>query len=455
MKQIAIVLGVSGFTLLTGCSSGPSDTSWLRLMGSPAEESAHAVAVAKDGAVFAVGSTQGSVDDAKSRGGLDAFVAKYNTDGKLEWKKTLGTTENEEARAVTTDADGNVYVTGYTGGALDGGNGPKDDQVFVAKLDSSGKTVWLSLFGETTPVNVNSTKESGEGIVLSGTSLFVTGYTVNSFGKSVGEAPERDAFVLKVDADGKQIEAKVYGSNRNDSGAAIAVAPDGAVYLAGSSDGSMGVDQTSSTTGSKPAQHSTNPNEGFTDAFVMRLGVGEEDSWTRHAGTTSSETGTALAVDSTTGDVYVGGTAANGLEGIQPLGMGDGFVAKFDKAGNFVWQHLVGGSSIDTLEGLAVGTSGRVFATGATWSDLRSGESTGRTDVYLTELNPANGAQVNVLQRTGSENQAWGKGIISDGLGRLIIVGRAEGTMEDQKGAGGFDALLWKVKESELAPVKK
>src|SRR4051794_36905594 len=91
--------------LLAGCSSGgPSDSGWLRLMGSPGEETAHAVAVSNKGAIYVVGSTQGSVDGTPNRGGLDAFVAKYNTDGEVEWKRTLGTPENEEARAVTVDA---------------------------------------------------------------------------------------------------------------------------------------------------------------------------------------------------------------------------------------------------------------------------------------------------------------------------------------------------------------
>lgn len=447
MKTIGwSVTGFFGLTFLFGCSSGPSDSTWTRLFGSSAEEAAHAVAVAKDGSTYVVGSSQGAIGETPNRGGLDAFVAKFDSDGNAKWKLSLGTPQNEEAKAVTTDKDGNVFVTGYTGGQLDGGNGPLDDQIFVAKIDKDGKQVWLRLFGETTPVKINSTKESGEGIVVAGDgTILVTGFTVNSFGKTVGQNIDRDAYLLKLSAAGEVADAKLLSSNRDDVALAVATsAADGAIYLAGYTEGTLGGDQ-----GQK------NEAEGMADAFVMRIGANENESWVRLLGTKAIEKATSLAVDPTTADVYLGGTASTGLQGQAALGMGDGFVAKFDRTGKALWQKLIGGKSIDTVEGLAVGSGGRVFATGVTWSDLKTRESSGRTDMYLMELSSTDGSTTAVVQKSGAEGQAWGKSVFADGKGLLYVAGRSGGALEGQTALGGFDAVLWKLKESDLSSVKK
>ncbi len=435
MKQIGFGFLALVLACLSGCSAGSSDSSWARLLGSPAEEGARSVALAKDGTIVIAGSSQGAVDSTPNRGGNDIFVAKYDTEGNLKWKQTFGTPQNEEARAITVDAEGNVFVTGYTSGNLDGSNAGNDDQVFVLALESDGKTKWTKLYGETTAVAINSVKESGEGIALTTDGgIVVVGYTVNSFGKAVGENIERDAFLLKLDKEGAVIDSKRYESGRNDGATSVTVAADGAIFIAGSTEGSLGGDQ-----------GQVNSKEGASEAFVARIGTTPEDTWIRLLGTTAHETGEAVAADPTSGAVYLGGSATSGLTGQQGLGMGDGYVAKFDAAGKLLWQQLVGSDNIDIIQGLAVGSQGQLFATGVTWNQ-------GGTDVYVSQLSPDNGTRTGHLQRSGSTASAWGFGIVSDGQGRLVVAGWAGGDVDKEKGAGGLDALLWKLNEKDLAP---
>ena len=50
-----------------------------------------------------------------SAGNADLFVVKYNSSGKKQWTKQLGTSNvHDRARGVATDSSGNVYVTGDT-----------------------------------------------------------------------------------------------------------------------------------------------------------------------------------------------------------------------------------------------------------------------------------------------------------------------------------------------------
>lgn len=47
-------------------------------------------------------------------------------------------TANDVAHSVTTDASGNVFVTGYTGGGLDGNSSSGGMDMFVVKYNSAG-----------------------------------------------------------------------------------------------------------------------------------------------------------------------------------------------------------------------------------------------------------------------------------------------------------------------------
>ena len=64
-------------------------------------------------------------------------MVKYDSSGTKQWTKQLGTSIEDEARGVATDTSGNVYVTGTTGGGLDGTNAGNYD-LFVVKYNSDG-----------------------------------------------------------------------------------------------------------------------------------------------------------------------------------------------------------------------------------------------------------------------------------------------------------------------------
>ena len=49
-----------------------------------------------------------------------------------------GIIQDDSAMEVATDSSGNVYVTGSTGGGLDGNTSAGGRDLFVAKFDSEG-----------------------------------------------------------------------------------------------------------------------------------------------------------------------------------------------------------------------------------------------------------------------------------------------------------------------------
>ena len=56
----------------------------------------------------------------------------------LSWTKQLGISTFDAAYGITTDSSGNIYVTGRTGGGLDGNTSSGSGDIFIVKYDSSG-----------------------------------------------------------------------------------------------------------------------------------------------------------------------------------------------------------------------------------------------------------------------------------------------------------------------------
>ena len=84
------------------------------------------------------GDTLGDLDGNTNSGGEDIFLIKYNSSGTKQWTKQLGTSSTDIGIGVTTDSSGNIYVTGYTLGDLDGNTSSGGDDIFLVKYDSSG-----------------------------------------------------------------------------------------------------------------------------------------------------------------------------------------------------------------------------------------------------------------------------------------------------------------------------
>jgi hypothetical protein len=99
---------------------------------------ARAVATDSRGNVFVSGFTDGSFAG-QNKGLYDAWVAKYDPNGKLVWKKQLGTSDFDYSGGVATDRQGNVFISGYTTPDLFSYGG---EFAWVARYSSDGKLIW-------------------------------------------------------------------------------------------------------------------------------------------------------------------------------------------------------------------------------------------------------------------------------------------------------------------------
>ena len=76
----------------------------------------------------------------------DGSTSTGNTTTSL-WTKQLGTSSSDGGSGVTTDSSGNIYVTGYTLGGLDGNTNSGSYDMFLVKYNSSGTKQWTKQLG--------------------------------------------------------------------------------------------------------------------------------------------------------------------------------------------------------------------------------------------------------------------------------------------------------------------
>ena len=324
-----------GLTALNGAGSydvfvAKYDTSgtvqWARSIGGGSTEYGNAIATDSAGNVYVFGYYSSSVTIGSiiltSAGSSDVFVAKYDTDGIVQWAKSIGGGGSDSGFGIAADSAGNVYVTGgYSGtatfppGTTLTSAGSSD--VFVAKYDTGGTFQWARSIGV-------GGSDHGYGIAVdSGENVYVTGRYIGSvtIGSIIlNNAGGNDAFVVKYDTSGTLQWAESIGGTSDDYGRGIATDSDGNVYVTGSYFGSITIGSTALN------------GAGGNDAFVAKYDTSGTVQWAMSISGSSSDAGYGIATDSV-GNVYVIGYYSSsvtlGSTTLNSAGSRDVFVAKY------------------------------------------------------------------------------------------------------------------------------
>ena len=360
----------------------------------------------------------------------------------FNWAHTFGSTNYENVFGVTSDASGNVYITGQFNGTVDFDPGPgtqtlsalTGDDGFICKFDAAGNLLWAktldlhcSSIGVDATGNVYVTGNFG-----SGTHDFDPG--PGTF--SLPFAAIRDIFVLKLDAAGDFVWAKAMGGSGMDYGTSIAVDAAGNVWTAGIFSGPVDFD---------PGP-GTQLISGY--RFISKLDASGNYAWAKPLDGQSPK---AIALDGT-GSVYITGFFLDATADFDPgtgtynlpnAGGSDVFISKFDASGNFVWAKGMGGADADLSNSITLDASGNIYVTGSFVNSADFDPGTGST--ILTT--PTNAKDVFVAKLDASGNLVWAKNmggndndqglcIKVDNLGNVYTAGNFENTADFDPNAG-------------------
>ena len=205
MKKI-LFLFLSTFISLTIISCGSSDDAststgntttslWTKQLGTSSSDGGSGVTTDSSGNVYVTGYTLGGLDGNTNSGSYDMFLVKYNSSGTKQWTKQLGSSGWDWGNGVTTDSSGNIYVTGYTNGGLDGNTNSGYGDIFLVKFNSSGTKQWTKQLG-------TSSSDSGNGVITdSSGNIYVTGYTLGGLDGNTSSG-NKDIFLVKYNSDG-------------------------------------------------------------------------------------------------------------------------------------------------------------------------------------------------------------------------------------------------------------
>ena len=195
--------------LLFGLTASPTHAAllaWTRQLRTFRSDFGRGVSADGLGNVYISGLTAGSLGGPNA-GHDDAFVAKYDTAGNLQWIRQLGTIDGDGSTSVSADGLGNVYISGGTAGSLGGPNAGEGD-AFVSKFDAAGNIQWTRQLG--TSEGDESSGVSADGLG----NVYISGYTAGSLGGPY--AGGTDAFVAKYDEAGNLQWVKQLGSSATD-----------------------------------------------------------------------------------------------------------------------------------------------------------------------------------------------------------------------------------------------
>lgn len=313
--------------------------------------------------------------DLTYNGSVDAFVAKFSSNGEIMWLTYLGGDNDDEGRGIAVDSGDNIYVVGMTqsenfpafGGYDNTNNGYSD--AFVTKFASNGTVIWSTYLGGVGNDEGNAiTIDQSDNIYISGLTYSWANFPVQS-GYDTDWNGNGDAFVTKFGPDGQIVWSTFLGGATGfpDVGLALATDNDRNLVVVGST-GSPDFP----TAGGQFTIHNGGLDSYYDDGFMTKFSENGSFLWSTYLGGQDWDACRDVKTDAS-GNIYITGSTSspdfpvlNGYD--MTLNGSEAFLAKFNANGTLIRASYIGGTSGDAGYGISLNEDGSVCITGATGS---------------------------------------------------------------------------------------
>jgi len=382
-------------------------------------------------------------------GGTDAFLSKFDTDGNHLWTETWGGSLFEICGGVAVDEVGDVYVTGSFQDTVDFGVGSPvtslgDDDAFLAKFDTNGDIQWVQVWGDTEA-------DGGEDVFTDSGDLYVIGvFSSLQIDLDPGSTEDThdingstDSFLSKFDTDGNFDWAVNWGSEvaSNYTNPADVIADSsGNIYIAGDFGNDVDFDPSSSST--------IITSSGLRNAYLLALDDSGDFLWVNTWGGTGAmdQTVSRGITFDTSGDLCVSGQFTGTCDfgpgySLASAGSFDAFLTKIDTSGTHVIAYSWGGTDYDAANGIATDGSGNIYVTGfysganadldpdPVDAELRS--SVGDDEVFIIKLDDTDDfLWAYNTEGTGAGDYPSAYEIAADSAGQVFVAGIYKQTVD-------------------------
>jgi hypothetical protein len=291
---------------------------WSQRFGTPGASNlcvADAIAIRQDKVVIGGYMTAGATmtfgaTTLPTAAGYDGFVATLDAaTGEANWAKPIaGGAGDQLVGAVGLDAAGNAYVGGDFSGSLDiasgatpvGGAG--DTDVFVAKLDTQGNTLWTKELGSSSPILDTLralTVDASGNVILAGS----VGGAVDFGGGQVSLGTKAHAFVARLAPDGKYLAAKAFNATKHNDANGVAVDTAGNVYVTGYFNGTQDLGNGMMGNGL-----------GTLDIFLAKLDPSLKTLWSKSLGDAQAQVPHGISFDKATDRLLLAAEVQGGID---------------------------------------------------------------------------------------------------------------------------------------------
>ncbi len=328
---------------------------WTRQFGSEGDDGASAIALGPDGGIYVVGAIEREFE-APVVGECDAFLARFDPDGNRLWVRQWGSTGFDVCSDVTVDGDGNIYVSGYTTGALEDQTLTGGYDAFLVRFTADGERVWMRQWG-------SERSDSTAGVVVDSTgAIFVAGTTD---GVIDGQTPAGrvGVFLTKFSPDGVRLQTTIFGADVSTTASALAIDAADRLYVTGST-----------------SEHIEGPQEvDWPDAFLARFDPDGEMVWFREWGLSWIDDVYGLGLDPEGNPAVAGARIPSATNPASDI-----FLTRFTQDGQLVETLTWGATATDDrCSALAVDGQGHAYITGYTASALNGEPPIGEYDAYI------------------------------------------------------------------------
>lgn len=341
---------------------------WQKLLGGSNWDEAHSIQQTTDGGYVVCGlsnSTDGDVSG--NHGWPDFWIVKLDSIGSLEWQKSLGGTDWDEAYSIQQSLDGGFLVIGSTfssNGDITGYHGGGD--IWAVKLDALGNLEWQKTLGGSDWDDAFSLQKTDDG------GYIFAGASQSNNGDVSGHHQFYDYWVVKLDSLASISWQKVLGGTAWDVAKSVQQTQDGGYIVSGYSESN---------------DDDVNGNHGNWDYWIVKLNNMGGIQWDKCLGGTGSDVPFSIIETIDKGYLLAGNSNSNDGDVYGNHGNDDYWIVKLDSVGIFEWQTCLGGSGDDSPYSLQNTTDGGYILAGYTESN--DGDVTGNhggSDMWIVKL---------------------------------------------------------------------
>lgn len=354
------------------------------------------------------------------------MLPNYSNSQSWQWSKHIGSSYQgfgERANNIFYDQN-NLFLIGSYGGSLIFpndtlySNGHND--IFIAKLDDYGNTIWLrTIGGLSLSPNI---LENGFGaydtinhwLYISG-SIYGTAYFGNGINLSSNPNSAEDAFVAKFDSSGMCQWAKLISSSGSDRSYCF-VQPDGNILIAGNLASNGTIDTVNISGGGFFARFNNDGDllwaeKKFSGPEKFKLNLSFIDKDIVMAGYFDINNST---IDTST--LILAGNV-------------NGFLTRLDSSGHVKWINTFSGPGINGVSGLKIDATSNIYITGTFQDSIQLGalKLYDPDNDFLLSKFDENGAIVWGAQANCDGSIASGSDMVLDHDGNCIITGAFNG----------------------------